>query len=85
MATCMLVVHVQRCLLIPNPGLPEQPEVWNFLNFECLTLQEVVRYSYLGYCPKTSFPYSHYPKYIFSQTVGVWAQDLEWRLSESCL
>lgn len=42
MATCMLIARVQRCLLIPYPGLPEQPGVWNFLNFECLTLQEVI-------------------------------------------
>lgn len=37
-------------------------------------------YSCLGSCPKTCFPYSHYPKHIFSLIVGVWAQDREWRL-----
>lgn len=34
-------MRVQHWPLIPSPGFPEQPDLWNFLNFECLTLQEV--------------------------------------------
>lgn len=38
----MVIARVRDCSLIPYPELPEQPAVWNFLNLECLTLQEVI-------------------------------------------
>lgn len=63
-------VHVQPWLLIPPPGLPEQPDLWNFLNFVFWSWQEVT-----PAVPRRA-SHSHFP-----QITRLWAECGEGRLS----
>jgi len=67
-------LHVDCACAALSHSLPRVARATWSLEFPQFWVLNLARghYSYLGYCPKTCFPYFHYPKHIFLQTVGVW-------------